>query len=73
MNYPSKELVKNISPVPRTLSQANRDAEYSSAITVFKAEVKLVFGFFIEALIGFMVTLAIVSPFAVGFWLWVNR
>jgi len=73
MTYPSKELVKNISPVPRTLSQANRDAEYCSAITIFKAEVKLFAGFLIEALIGFMVTLAIISPFAVGFWLWVNR
>jgi len=73
MTYPSKELVKNISPVPRTLSQANRDAEYACAVISFKTDAKLFAGFLIEALIGFMVTLAIISPFAVGFWLWVNR
>jgi hypothetical protein len=73
MNYPSKELTKNLKPVPRTQDEAFNTAEYASAITIFASELKLLGGFFIEAAIGFLVTLAVIAPFWIGFWLWVNR
>jgi hypothetical protein len=55
MKYPSKELMKNISPVPRTMSEANRDAEYCMAIQTFKSDVKLTLDFLYNALIGGLV------------------
>jgi len=73
MNYPSKELVKNISPVPRTLSQANRDAKYACAVISFNTDTKLAWAFFVDAVIGFVVTACVISPFAIGFWLWINK
>ena len=52
MTYPSKELIKNLSATPRTVSQANRDAEYCIAITTFTSDAKLAFNFLVDALIG---------------------
>jgi len=73
MRYPSKELTKNITPVPRTISQANRDAEYACAIISFKTDAKLAWGFFVDALIGFVVTACVIAPFAIGLYVWVTR
>jgi hypothetical protein len=73
MKYPSKTLVKSITPVPRTLSEANRDARYACAIHGFKSDAKLTVAFAIDCIIGFVVTLAIVAPFVVGFYIWINR
>jgi hypothetical protein len=70
MNYPSKELMKNISPVARSLSEANRDAQYCTAIQVFKSETKLTLDFAINAVWGALITLAIASPFVVGIYIW---
>jgi hypothetical protein len=73
MNYPSKELMKNLTPVPRTISEANRDARYACAIQGFKSDAKLTLGFIVDCLIGFVVTIAVVSPFVVGFYVWLNK
>ena len=59
MKYPSKELMKNITPVPRTLSEANRDARYACAIQGFKSDVKLTLDFLGDCLVGFVVVSAI--------------
>jgi len=50
--YPSKTLIKNVSPVPRTVSEANRDAQYACAIQSFKSDVKLTMDFIGGAIIG---------------------
>ena len=47
-------LIKNITPVARTLSEANRDAEYCSAIQTFKSDAKLTLDFLAQAVIGFL-------------------
>ena len=73
MKYPSKELMKNITPVPRTLSEANRDARYACAIQGFKSDAKLTWGFIVDCLVGFVVTIAVGSPFVVGFLVWLNK
>jgi hypothetical protein len=52
MRYPSKTLVKNVSPIPRTLSEANRDARYACAIQTFKSDAKLTLDFISQAVIG---------------------
>jgi hypothetical protein len=52
MRYPSKTLIKNVSPVPRTVSEANRDAQYACAIQTFKSDTKLALDFLVNALIG---------------------
>jgi hypothetical protein len=73
MKYPSKTLVKNVSPVARTLSEANRDARYACAIQTFKSDSKLILDFVADCLVGFVVTTAIASPFVVGFYVWLNK
>ena len=45
---------KNLQPIPRTLSEANRDAQYCCAITTFKSDFKLTLDFLGGAVIGFM-------------------
>jgi hypothetical protein len=70
MKYPSKTLIKNISPVARTLSEANRDAQYCTAIQTFKSETKLTLDFAINAVWGALIMLAIASPFVVGLYIW---
>jgi len=52
MRYPSKTLVKNVSPIPRTISEANRDARYACAIQTFKSDAKLTLDFISQAVIG---------------------
>jgi len=73
MRYPSKTLTKNISPVSRTLSEANRDAEYCTAIQTFKAESKLTLDFIINAVWGMVITLSMLSPFIVGLYIWLEN
>ena len=43
---------KNLQPIPRTLSEANRDAMYCSAIQTFKSDAKLTLDFIGQAVIG---------------------
>lgn len=73
MKYPSKTLVKSITPVPRTLSEANRDARYACAVQTFKSDTKLIMAFLVDCFIGFVVTIAVASPFVVGFYMWLNK
>lgn len=47
-------LEKNLTPVPRTLSEANRDARYACAIQGFKSDTKLAMEFLEQALLGFI-------------------
>jgi len=60
MKYPSKTLVKNVSPLPRSLSEANRDARYACAIQGFKSDAKLTLEFLGDCLVGFVIVSAIV-------------
>ena len=73
MKYPNKTLIKNITPVARTLSEANRDARYACAVQTFKSDAKLTLAFIADCLVGFVVTLALASPFVVGFYMWLNK
>jgi F0F1-type ATP synthase assembly protein I len=43
---------KNLQPVARTLSEANRDARYACAIQTFKSDAKLTWDFIKGALMG---------------------
>lgn len=52
-------LIKNITPVPRTLSEANRDAEYCMAIQTFKSDAKLTLDFILQAVTGFLTVSAV--------------
>lgn len=52
MRYPSKTLVKNITATPRSLSEANKDAQYACAIQTFKSDTKLTLDFIANALLG---------------------
>ena len=52
MKYPSKTLIKNINATPRTLSEANKDAQYACAIQTFKSDTKLTLDFIANALVG---------------------
>jgi hypothetical protein len=52
MRYPSKTLIKNITPLPRSISEANRDAQYACAIQTFKSDAKLTWDFLCNASIG---------------------
>ena len=61
MKYPSKELVKSITPVPRTVSEANRDAQYACAIQTFKSDAKLTLDFIGNAVVGALWTLVVLG------------
>ena len=50
--YPSVVLAKSLRPVPRTVSEANRDAKYACAIQTFKSDAKLTLDFIEQAVIG---------------------
>lgn len=66
MKYPSKTLVKSITPVPRSVSEANRDAQYACAIQTFKSDAKLTLEFIGNAVIGALWTaIAIGSAVAI--------
>lgn len=70
MKYPSKTLIKNISPLPRSVSEANRDAQYACAIQTFKSDAKLTWDFLCKAAYGFVVTsLAVSIPVLLVVWL----
>jgi hypothetical protein len=64
MRYPSKTLVKNISPVARTISEANRDAQYCCAIQTFKSDAKLTLDFLEGAVIGALWVVIVVGGIA---------
>lgn len=61
MRYPSKTLIKNTTPVARTLSQAKRDARYACAIQTFKSDVKLTMEFIEGAVLGALIVGAVVA------------
>ena len=70
MRYPSKELMKNITPVARTVSEANRDAQYACAIQTFKSDAKLTMDFIGKAMYGFVVVgLGLTIPVLLIVWL----
>jgi hypothetical protein len=70
MRYPSKTLIKNITPVARTVSEANRDAQYACAIQSFKSDFKLTMDFIAHAIYGFWVVgLTLLVPFLLFIWL----
>jgi hypothetical protein len=70
MRYPSKELMKNITPVARTVSEANRDAQYACAIQSFKSDAKLTMDFIGKAMYGFVVVgLGLTIPVLLIVWL----
>ena len=70
MRYPSKTLIKNITPVARTVSEANRDAQYACAIQTFKSDAKLTLDFLGKAIYGFVVTAIVLSiPILLVVWL----
>ena len=50
--YPSVTLSKNLQPIPRTLSEANRDAKYACAIQTFRSDAKLTWDFLCNAFLG---------------------
>ena len=43
---------KNLQPIPRTLSEANRDAKYACAIQTFRSDAKLTWDFLSNAFLG---------------------
>ena len=70
MRYPSKTLTKNITPVARTVSEANRDAQYACAIHSFKSDFKLTMDFLGNAFYGFVVVgLSLAIPVLLVVWL----
>ena len=59
-------LIKNITPVARTVSEANRDAQYACAIQTFKSDTKLALEFIAEALVGALwVSIVMLACFAI--------
>ena len=47
-------LEKNLQPIARTVSEANRDARYACAIQTFRSDTKLTLDFLGDAVIGFI-------------------
>jgi len=63
-------LEKNLTPVPRTLSEANRDAKYACAIQTFRSDAKLTLDFIANAFLGALWTsVAIGGAGACIYWL----
>jgi len=56
---------KNLTPIPRTVSEANRDAQYACAIQSFKSDVKLTLDFLGNAILGFLWVMIVLGS-AVG-------
>ena len=73
MKYPSKTLVKSITPVPRTISEANRDAQYACAIQTFKSDAKLTWDFLYNACMGMLLAFFALTPFVFGFIAWLDK
>lgn len=63
---------KNLQPIPRTLSEANRDARYACAIQGFKSDFKLTMDFIGGAVIGAVWTAIAVGGIG-GLVYWVMR
>jgi len=64
---------KNLQPVARTLSEATRDAKYACAVQTFKSDAKLTIDFIINAIWGMVIILSMLSPFIVGFYIWLEN
>ena len=63
-------LEKNLRPTPRTLDEAQRNANYASSIYVFKSDAQNSWEFIVGAVDGFvMVGLAISSIALILYWL----
>ena len=63
-------LEKNLRPTPRTLDEAQRNANYASSIYVFKSDAQNSWEFIVGAVYGFvMVGLAISSIALILYWL----
>ena len=63
-------LEKNLRPTPRTLDEAQRNADYASSIYVFKSDAQNSWEFIVGAVYGFvMVGLAISSIALILYWL----
>jgi hypothetical protein len=61
---------KNLQPIPRTLSEANRDAKYACAIQTFRSDAKLTWDFLCNAFLGALwVAVVIGSAVGVVYWL----
>ena len=58
-------LEKNLTPIPRTISEANRDAKYACAIQNFKSDLKLTLDFMENAVLGFVWVMVVLGS-AVG-------
>jgi len=56
---------KNLTPIPLTVSEANRDAQYACAIQSFKSDVKLTLDFLGNAILGFLWVMIVLGS-AVG-------
>ena len=68
--YPSVVLSKSLRAVPRTVSEANRDAQYACAIQSFKSDTKLTMDFIGKAMYGFVVVgLGLAIPVLLVVWL----
>ena len=46
---------KNLEPIPRTVSQAIRDAQYACAIQTFKSDIRLSLDFMLGAIQGALI------------------
>jgi hypothetical protein len=63
-------LEKNLTPLPRTLSEANRDAQYACAIQIFKSDFKLTMDFLANAFLGALWTSVVIGGVsALIYWL----
>ena len=63
-------LEKNLRPTPRTLDEAQRNANYASSIYAFKSDAQNSWEFIVGAVYGFvMVGLAISSIALILYWL----
>ena len=63
-------LEKNLRPTPRTLDEAQRNANYASSIYVFKSDAQNSWEFIVGAVYGFvMVGLAISAIALILYWL----
>ena len=58
---------KNLQPVARTLSEANRDAKYACAVQTFKSDAKLTWDFIKGALMGAVI---VATPVFLIYALW---
>jgi hypothetical protein len=54
-------LEKNLTPLPRTISEANRDAKYACAIQTFRSDTKLTLDFLADVFLGALWTAVVIG------------